>query len=93
LSNSDFVELLAEESICPRGPERDDIRHAVTASTIANAHRDVKKRRKPYSFTDFMPFHEKEEKPPMTEEQLKAAVRAINRMLGGIEVPRDGKHQ
>lgn len=40
----------------PFGEERADIRAAITDSVIANANRDSKKRPRPFSPQDFMPF-------------------------------------
>lgn len=40
----------------PFGPDRADLRAGIIASTIANAHRDSKRRPMPFSAKDFMPY-------------------------------------
>lgn len=65
----------------PFGEERDDLRAAIIASTIANVFRG--KRRRPFKPVDFMPqFNLAPPKPP-TPDQLFAKVVFINRLLGG----------
>jgi len=46
---------MAYFSIEPFGEERADLRMATIACLIANANRDEKKRREPYTVQDFMP--------------------------------------
>lgn len=54
----------------PFGPDADAWRAGLIASTIANANRDPRKRRKPFTVQDFMPDE------PMTEDEQAAALQA-----------------
>lgn len=81
-----FSEWQAYYQIEPWGEDQADLRAGIIASTIANAHRDVK--RKPDQFTpqDFMPkFEPKRRKKLQTwQEQLNIA-RLITLALGGTD--------
>lgn len=57
-------------------------RGAMICSIIAEVNRDRKKRKKPYTPSDFMP---KKEKPEvrLTGEQMKGQLEMINAALGG----------
>ena len=44
--------------------ERADYRAGVIASVVANAHRDTKKRKKPFQPKDFMPEFDRERSKP-----------------------------
>lgn len=48
------LEWMAYERVEPFGEARGDIQAAIVASMIANANRDSKKQRKPFSFDKFM---------------------------------------
>lgn len=56
----------------PFGEERADLRMAILAALIANANRDPKKRRKPYTPADFMPQFGDETEPQDVAEKAKA---------------------
>lgn len=58
---SELGEWAAFFRINPWGQDRADLRSAIVASLIANAHRDTKKRRQPFSADDFMPYAERPE--------------------------------
>lgn len=46
----------------PFGEERADLRSAIVASVIANANRDGKRRPRPFSPRDFMPYADRQSK-------------------------------
>lgn len=64
------------------GPERDDLLHAINATTVANANRG--KGKAPMKVTAFMP---KWDRRQSWEEQL-AIVRDLNRRMGGTDQTR-----
>lgn len=53
MSYTEFLDWIAFYELHPFGMENWNA--GVIASTIANAHRDVKKRKKPFTPSDFMP--------------------------------------
>ena len=55
MSYAEFVDWLAYYQIEPFGGVRGDLHAALVAAIIANANRDPKKRRKPYTPGEFMP--------------------------------------
>ena len=79
VSSRAFAEWMAFYQIEPFGEERADLRSAIIASVIANANRDPKVQRQPFTVEDFMPqFDGEREKHRQTpEEQI-----AILRMFG-----------
>ena len=62
-------------------------RAGLIASTIANANRDPKKRRKQYTPEEFMPSFEKqpEPDPEAQSRRLLAIVERLNRAFGGTD--------
>lgn len=77
ISSRAFAEWMAYSRLEPWGEDRDDLRMAIVASTIANTNRG--KNQKPYKPADFMPSFE-----PETEEQAQARLLAKARSaLGG----------
>jgi hypothetical protein len=68
---------MAYFSIDPFGEERSDLRAGIVASTIANANRDSKQRRRPYTPQDFMPdFESREESGEKSPEEVYALMRS-----------------
>src|SRR5436853_567470 len=67
-----FTELLAYYGLEPWGEERADLRAGIVASTLANCHRDPKKR--PFEPRDFMPDFEPKKRP--TQAQLRQKIAA-----------------
>ena len=63
-----FTEWQAYYEIDPWGEERADLRAGIIASTIANVHRDPKK--KAFTFGDFMPDFDPKPKPRQTPVQM-----------------------
>jgi len=65
----------------PFGEDRADLRAGIIASTIANVHRDSKKRRKPYTPQDFMPkFEQKKVDHATLAEKIKAVFRMLKEL-------------
>jgi hypothetical protein len=58
MSSHEFAEWAAYAQIEPFGPTRADLRTGILAALIAEVYRDRKKRAKPYSPAEFMPFLE-----------------------------------
>lgn len=71
----------------PFGEERADLRSGIVASTVANAHRDPKRRRKPFRPLDFMPRFDAAKRPKGVEGMLHF-VEMFNTALGGINLRR-----
>jgi hypothetical protein len=77
--------MVFEQMTGPLGRRRGDIQAATIAATIANANRGKGGRK--FKMTDFLiPYGEAGRKTP---EQMLAAIRDINRSLGGVEHGRD----
>jgi hypothetical protein len=57
VSSKELTEWLAYYGLEPFGAERNDLGHAITASTIANANRGKQKR--PFKVEEFMPKFDK----------------------------------
>lgn len=76
ITNTEFNELRAEEILRPRGYD-----FAIVAATIANAHRDPKKRAAPFTADDFIP--EWREIPIMSDGELQQTLKALTAGAGG----------
>ena len=59
---SELGEWFALYTLSPWDQARADLRMAILASTIANVNRDSKRRPKPYTARDFMPFDARDER-------------------------------
>ncbi|MEW6223199.1 MAG: DUF4035 domain-containing protein [Chloroflexota bacterium] len=72
VSSREFAEYWAYDQLEPFGPERDDLRAGVVASTIANVNRDPKRQRTPFTpdqFTlRFEPFGAGSDESPDEDE-------------------------
>jgi hypothetical protein len=55
MPHREYVDWVALWQIEPWGDVRGDMQAALVATLLANAHRDRKKRQKPYDPADFMP--------------------------------------
>ena len=75
-------EWMAFYQLEPFGDARGDLRAAIVASTVANAHRDPKKRRRAFRPDEFMPQFEKERQEQDWQEQLRI-VEMLNAAFGG----------
>jgi hypothetical protein len=73
----------------PIGPARGDVQAALIASTLANTHRNRKKRRKPFLLSDFMPdFWKLRSRGNTLQAKLRGAFAAIKR--NGPQTPQNG---
>jgi len=76
LSAKEFSEWIEFYNLEPFGWEADCYIAGIIASTIANVHRDTKKRQKPYDPLDFVPVSESKKKkldPKIVKAQLMLA--------------------
>ncbi len=81
LDSSELTEWMVFEKITgPLGRRRNDIQAATIAATIANANRGKKGRK--FSMKDFLiPYGEQRKTP----EQMLAAIKGLNKAMGGEE--------
>lgn len=77
MSWSQFLGWCAYYRIDPWGPERADLRAGIIASVIANVNRDSKKRARPFSATDYMPYAKarKSSRQPLTSVEQWQSVK------------------
>jgi hypothetical protein len=81
LGSAELTEWMAFEKITgPLGRRRHDIQAATIAATIANANRGKGSKR--FTPQDFLPPYGTERKGP---QEMLAAIRDINRSMGGEE--------
>jgi len=92
MSSREFAEWMAYCEVEPFGEERADLRSAIVASTVANAHRDPKRRRKPFRPLDFMPRFDAPRRPKGADSMLRMA-ELFNTALGGLDLRRGRKKQ
>ena len=86
MSSLEFAEWLEFGEIEPWGEERADVRSAIVASTVANANRDPKARKKPFTVADFMPrFGQPAQRRQSWQEQL-AIAEMLTEALGGTRI-------
>lgn len=71
-------EWMALYEIDPWGEQRADLRSGIVASTLANIHRDPKRRASAYKPEDFMPYVERKEASPI------ALIDRIKSVFGGL---------
>lgn len=95
ISSKELTEWIAFYGLEPFGDIRADYRSAVISATVANVHRDPRKRPEPWAASDFMPQFEaaaaEAEAGPgragrPTWQQLLTRVVEINRRLGGRDL-------
>ena len=104
ISYEELVEWIEFYGLDPFGEQRGDIRNAMLMSLMANINRDPKKRQKPYSLDEFMPFKIKagpkvvhlSDRRDRLENARKLAEKAYNKAKAGHlieseEMPREGK--
>lgn len=82
MSASEFEEWKIFYQLEPFGELRADLRAGTIAAITANAHRDAKKRRQPFTPRDFMAGYELAEPKP-EPSALMGKVAVINAALGG----------
>lgn len=81
LGSAELTEWMAFERLTgPLGRRRHDIQAATIAATVANASRG--KKGKKFKVTDFLLPYGTQRKSP---EEMLAAIRGINRSMGGTE--------
>lgn len=69
-----ILEWMRYERLEPWGEQRADLRSAIIAATLANVHRDPRRRPQPFTPADFMPrFGE----PPRPKRQSLDEMRAV----------------
>jgi len=69
--------------------ERLDFRSAIVASTIANAFRDSKKKKEPFTVDDFMPTRAQKKKTQSVDD-AKAAVKMLHETFSKINQQKGG---
>lgn len=78
MTSAQFVEWRAYFALEPWDEERADLRAAIIAATIANAHRDRKRRPTPIPIESFMPrFDAAQRRPAQTWQQQQQLARLI----------------
>ena len=88
VTSREFTEYMAYDRLEPFGPEREDLRAGIVASTIANANRDPKRHRQPYTAEDFMPrYGMVDDEGETDQEDLAAKIERAMTALGGAATP------
>jgi len=78
---------MAYSQLEPFGEERADLRSGIVSSTIANANRDPKKKRKAFRPQDFMPsFEEVKEEKQSSWQSMLSTVEMLNTAFGGKDL-------
>lgn len=85
------MKWFAYYNVEPFGVRMDFLRTGIEARTIAEIHRDPKKRARPYSADDFIPgifkdtylSRKDEERKPINEEGWNSFVKAMANYMGG----------
>lgn len=84
VSSQELTEWMAYSQVEPWGEDRADLRSGIVAATVANAHRDKKKKHSPYKARDFIPqFGRRRGKS--TEDMLRY-VEHLNLAFGGRDL-------
>lgn len=74
MSSRELTEWMAFFRLEPWGTEVEDRRAALITSTVANAFRDTKKQRRPFTIEDFMP---RRDVAPVEEQSVEEQARII----------------
>lgn len=82
---SDYLECQAYEALHPFGERGDYLRAGLSASMIANAHRDSTKKREPYTPVDFWLFYEKKHDAQSEADALHAKFLAFKAKYESIQ--------
>ena len=98
MSSRELTEWMCYYEQEPWGEERADLRAGIIASTIANANRAPKKRKKPFTPTDFMPKMDRATRPAQDAAEPDAnrllhVVEQWNAALGGKDLRPNRKAQ
>ena len=88
ISSQELAEWIAFYQVEPFGPYVDDLRFGISSTLFANANRDPKARRQPFTLADFMMSKGFKKTKPKTQnwEQQLAVVVAINKAAGGQDL-------
>ncbi|MGW3627281.1 phage tail assembly protein T [Streptomyces sp. NPDC000880] len=87
-SSRELTEWMAYERISgPLGPERADLHMAILAATVSNTARGKGRKAEP---KDFLPQWDQGAKQSMNWEDMLAAVKTMNRRLGGADLTQEG---
>lgn len=81
ISSEELSLWMAFDDIEPLGDVRMDLGFGVVASTLANIHRDTKKRPQAFLPQDYMPLWQRQRPPPAVSlsEQIRAALKPTKR--------------
>jgi hypothetical protein len=82
---SEYLEWQEFYDIEPFGIQVQDAFHAQGISVLANANRDVKKRKEPFEIRDFLLFREPESEKPAVEPLVDGKTAAQWRMIFAAE--------
>lgn len=85
VSSRELSEWIAYYRVEPWGIEPADLRAGIISSTIANVNRDAKKKRRPYTPTDFIPKWGGKQPLEQTPEQQRQIIEQWMRVLGGSD--------
>lgn len=89
MSSREVSEWMAYSQIEPMASERSDRVELLLGQLLvllANINRDTKRRKRPYSLEDFMPWLRGQQKPRQSWQQQLAIVEALNIAFGGDDL-------
>lgn len=92
ISSKELTEWRAYAALEPFGEARADLRAGIVARTVAEVHRDPKRRKRPFEVKEFMPRFEETagEDVEQTPEQQLALVEMLNAAFGGKDLRKVG---
>ncbi len=74
ISSIELTEWMAYYGLEPWGTEPADLRAGIVASTFANANRDPKRQRRPFTPQDFMPRWNRPQREGQTAEEQRQII-------------------
>lgn len=83
MSSHEFAEWMAYYTLEPFDESRADLRMGIMAALFANANRDVKKHKKAYEPTEFMPFYEKPQQDWQDQLQMVRIIQTALKVPDG----------
>ena len=87
---------MAFDAVEPIGESRRDFRAAMQMALLANVNRDEKKRKKPFSYEDFLPdwWGDRQLDEDAVFDALVSKIEAANTQMGGMDLrTQDGDHR
>lgn len=94
IESKELSEWAAFEALTgPIGGQRSDFNAATIAATIAEANRNEKAKRTPFTEADFMPDWGKEEEEETSEEKVKRQMNVFKRMAMAMRANAGGEHR